>query len=337
MIAKLQQLASISGNGIIPILSCLHYDGNGAFTASDLQNTMRISGLNIGVDKPFCVDAKDFVNIIKSLGSDVVITANDGLVFKSGKSKYKLPIQDPEDFPKLTDVDPGGEVTVKPDQLKDLINSTLFSVGKDELRMSMTGIKFGDNHVVATDSHRMVICDSEIDLDFILPSATARVILASFDGNEVAISQNDGSIKFVSGNTTLVSTKITERYPNWEAVVPKNNPYKLKIGTSHLISALSRILLVSNNMSNMVVFRLGDESTITADDNDFKTSGVEEITCDYQGEPLVIGFNGKIMLEAIRTIVDEEILISFSHPNRAALAEANGKTLLFMPMMVSQD
>lgn len=336
MIAKLQQLAALTGSSVLPILNCLHYDGKGTFTASDMRNTLSISGLDIGIDNPFCVDAKDFVNIMKGLsGKGVTITEDDkGLLFKSGRSKYRLPIQSAKDFPTVKTGELSEVNKVESLVLKDLIQSTIFATDKNELYPARMGIKFDDGHAVSTDAHRMVICKTDLKLDFILPVTSARTILSSFEESEVSISEDDKFIIFESGSTKLISTKITDKYPNWEAVVPTSNPYTLTIETAHLIGAISRLLLVTNDVTNTVIFTLGNECTIKADDSDFNTSGVEELECEYNGEPLVIGFNGRNVLEGLRSLNDDKIEIGFSNPNRAGLIQANGKQILIMPIMV---
>lgn len=336
MIAKLQQLAALTGSSVLPILNCLHYDGKGTFTASDMRNTLSISGLDISIDNPFCVNAKDFVNILKGLsGKGVDITQDDkGLLFKSGRSKYRLPIEPAKDFPlakvsELTDIS-----KVESSVLKGLIQSTLFATGKNELHPAMMGIKFDNENAVSTDAHRMVICKTDLKLDFILPVTSARTILTAFDESEISISEDDKFIIFESDNTKLISTKITDRYPDWQAVVPKSNPYTLTIETAHLIGAISRLLLVTNDVTNTVIFTLGNECSIKADDSDYNTSGVEELECDYDGEPLIIGFNGRNVLEGLRSLSDDNIEIGFSNPNRAGLIIAEGKKILIMPIMV---
>lgn len=338
MIAKLQQLAGLAGNSVLPILNCLHYDGKGTFTASDMRNTLSISGLDIGIDKPFCVDAKDFVNIMKGLsGKGVTITEDDkGLLFKSGRSKYRLPIQSEKDFP-MVKIGELSEINkVESLVLKDLIQSTIFATDKNELHPARMGIKFDNGYAVATDSHKLVACETELNLDFILPVTSARTILTAFEECDISVSEDEKFTIFESDNTRLVSTKITERYPDWQAVIPKINPYTLTIETAHLIGAISRLLLVSNDLTNTVVFNLGNECSIKAHDSDFNTSGVEELECEYNGEPLVIGFNGRNVLESLKSLSDEKIEIGLTAPNRAGLVQSHGKKILIMPIMVVQ-
>lgn len=333
MIAKLQQLATVTGNSILPILDCFHYDGKGAFTASDLRNTMSISGIDIGIDREFCVNAKDFISILKGLsGKEVEIIAEEGLTFKSGRSKYKLPIHDPTHFPKLHDVETEVQV-IDADTLNDTIASTLFAASKDDLRPAMTGIKFEHGYAVATDSHRMVMCESDLSLDFILPSQSAK-LLSNFIG-DISVQENDTFVKFKSGDTVLISTKINERYPDWEAVVPRQTPYRLTVKTAHLIELSRRLLLVSSDVTSLIVFDLGNDCTLTSQDQDFHTSGTEEMECTYEGEPLRIGFNGRYITEALRTVQDETIEIGLTSSSRAGLVHAEGKRFLWMPIHVS--
>lgn len=339
MTAKLQQLAGLAGNGIIPILDNLHYDGKGTFTASNQANTMSISGLDIGVKKELCVGAKDFVNILKALGDakEVEIAADEStLTITSGRSKYKLPLDKAEDFPTIPTAPSTTTVTIPAAQLKGLINATLFAVSKDELRPAMCGIRFEKGNVVATDSHRMAICETDIDLEFILPASSARAILSAFpDDGDLTLSQSNKFVTIAHGDTTLIATKIDERYPDWSAVVPVSNPFKLTVNPATLSDALNRLLLTANNSAPVIVFDLGQECSISAQDVDFNKAGFEFLEGTYEGDPLRIGFNGRLMFESLRSLRDESVEIQLLSPQRAALAVAEGKKLLFMPMVVS--
>lgn len=333
MINELQQLAGVAGKSVLASLDCLHYDGNGTFTASDLKNTLSISGLEIGIDTPFCVDAKNLVSILKGFGSKEVEMAlgNNILGFKSGRSKYKLPTLPPEDFPELVRVEEGEGIIVPASVMRTVIQDTLFAVSKNDTRVALTGIKFDDNKVVATDGQKMSMVDSQMSFNFILPASSARIILSSLDG-DIRVTENERFIQFASGNAVLTVTKIDQRFPDWQAVVPQNTPHSLTVKVETISEAVARLLQVSNKTTSAVIFNLADTVTLESEDIDFKTSGTEELDCVYEGEPMRISFNGAFLLETLKTISDESIKIGFVAPNRAAMLRAEGREALLMPM-----
>lgn len=334
MIGKLQQLANISGKGALTILECMHYDGNGTFTASELGNTLSFSGLNIGVDTPFCVNAKNFVSILKSLpkGETKIELKDSALKITAGKAKYTLPTLPAEDFPFPNLKEETNKTTVQSLELKSLIQSTLFATSKDDLRISLTGINFSDGHAVATDAHKLVSCETDMALNFIMPASTARLFLTAFPDAQVDIIEHGNSVVIKSDNVTLSSVKIDERYPDWKAVIPQIAPNKLKVQTSHLVEIISRLILVSNPQSHAISFSLGSECIAQSADIDFQTSGTESIECEYDGDEMKIGFNGNFFLECLKSIEDEFIEIGFTAPNRACLINCEGKIVLVMPV-----
>ena len=134
---------------------------------------------------------------------------------------------------------------------------------------------------------------------------------------------------------------IDARFPDYKAVIPGDNPYKLTVSRTDFISALRRVSIFANKTTNQVVLDInGNSLQLSAQDIDFSYEGKETLSCQYTGEDMKIAFNAKLMIEMVNNIDGAELQIDLSTPTRAGIFRPMDKVdnedvlMLLMPLMV---
>ena len=354
----------ISPKNSISILECFLFevqDGKLILTASDNANMMKCTvDLNeYDVNGSFCVPNRIMLTSVKEL-------ADQPLVFDVNMSDYSIQMnylngsykifgQSAEEYPRLKGLDGESTSTTIPSEvLANNINRTIFATAQDELRMVMNGLYFDLKEdfmaIVASDGHKLVRnriygCKTEVPASFILPKKPAnllRSVLGS-DGADVTISfnQTNAEIHFSDG---MLSCRLIEgRYPNYNSVIPQDNPNTLTLDRKSFISAMRRVMPFASESTQLIKLRLEYNTLeINAEDHDFATSARETIACEYGGMPMSIGFKGSALYEICNNISSDEIVIELADPGRAGLIspaqqpEGEDILMLIMPMLLNE-
>lgn len=330
-------------------------------TASDLETTMTVT---IPLDKAedpgaVTIPAKILTDTLKTF-SDIPVqfTINKetlGVEISAGEGKYKLSGHKSDEFPQAPDLDQTAVITIDSDLLVSAIHKTLFAAGNDELRPVMSGVFFeltpDDITCVATDAHKLVRYkrtdfSATDSTSFIMPRkplTQLKNILSSSEG-DVKIDYNQTNAVFSFDNMTMVCRLIDGKYPNYEAVIPTENPHKLTVDRNALLNAIRRVAIFANQSTHQVRFKLsGKELLLAAEDIDFSNEAKERLTCSYDGDDMEIGFNSRFLQEMLNNIDSEEIIIEMSAPNRAGIMhpvtqdnDAEDILMLVMPVMLNQ-
>jgi len=222
------------------------------------------------------------------------------------------------------------------------------------MRPQMNGIffQFGTENVtfVATDAHKLVRyrrmdLKSENEASFIVPKKPMNFLKSTLltQDTDVSMKYNSSNVFFSFGETRLVSRLVDGKYPNYEAVIPTNNPNKLIIDRQLLLATVKRIALFANKSTYQIRLKIsGSELSISAEDYDFNNAAIERLTCQYTGEDMEIGFNAKFLVEMIANLDSENVVIEMSAPNRAGILLPEGKEdssedilMLVMPIMLN--
>ncbi|MEZ5053733.1 MAG: DNA polymerase III subunit beta [Chitinophagales bacterium] len=229
----------------------------------------------------------------------------------------------------------------------------MFAVSSDELRPAMTGVLFqlDDNGItfVATDAHKLVKFNrNDILADnaasFIVPKKALNLLKAIVPNNdtEVSVQYNKSNAFFAFDNIQLICRLIDAKYPDYNAVIPKENPNLLAVLKDDLFSSLRRTSIFSNKTTHQVVLKMsGSELSVSAQDLDFSNEASEKLNCDYRGNAMEIGFNAKFLLEMLAALDSSEIHIELSTPNRAGIIRPSVKEenedllMLVMPVMLN--
>ena len=353
----------INSKNALPILDCFLFelkDGVLSVTVSDSETTMRTSleVIESDVDGRFAIVARTLLDALKEipeqpLSFDVNISSLEIMVqYQNGK--YHLMGQNADEFPTpITLGDNAVHVDMSAQILLDGINRAVFATADDELRPVMNGVYFDITTeyitMVASDGHKLVRCKTlaakgDERAAFILPKKPAvllKNLLAREQGN-VMIAFDERNAMFVLENYYMVCRLIEGRYPNYNSVIPQNNPYKVTVDRLQLMGALKRVSIFSSQASSLIKLHMEKNLImVSAQDIDFSTSAEETLACQYAGNTMSIGFNSTFLIDILGNISSEEVVIELADPSRAGVItpmeqEENEELLmLLMPMMLN--
>ena len=361
---ELQNIAGvINSSNTLPILDNFLFKLEGGslkISASDLESTM-ITSVNVSKgekDGAVCFPAKILLDSLKTFAEQPlsfdIDEKNFGVEISSDNGKYRVPGVSADEFPKLPEISSSIKMNVSAEALFGGINKCLFATGNDELRPVMSGIFFEihkDKVVfVATDAHKLVKYErsdlsAKKEASFILPKKPNNILkslLGSFN-DDIEMIFNDTNAQFVVGNIQLICRLIDGKYPNYEAVIPKENPNKLTIDRQLFLNTIKRISLFSNKTTHQVRLKVvGSELSISAEDLDFSNEAHERLTCNYEGEDMEIGFNSRFLIEMLSNIESDNVSLEISAPNRAGILVPGDDSdahehviMLVMPVMLN--
>ncbi|PRY14412.1 DNA polymerase III beta subunit [Pontibacter ummariensis] len=363
--ALLKQLSSINGvvtnNPVVPILENFLFEINNStltITASDLETSM-ITELQVEAKESgrIAAPAKILLETLKNLPDQPVTFTIDEETYtieiSSSNGRYKLSGENATDFPRVPVVQGGSAIEIPSNVLARAINKTIFAVSNDELRPAMTGIfvQLRSNNVtfVATDGHRLLRyrrtdLGTAQEASLIIPRKAFTLLKSTLPTEATAVRMefNQSNAFFSFDNIRMICRLIDERYPDYENVIPVQNPNKLVIDRSDLLSSVKRISIYSNKTTHQIRLKLtGSEMHVSAEDLDFSNEANERLNCQYDGEDMEIGFNAKFLMEMLNNLDSDEITFELSTPNRAGLLmpivneENENVLMLVMPVMLN--
>lgn len=362
LLKQLQVLGSvINSSNTLPILDnfLFELDANALkVSASDLETTMTAT-LEIESDSTGSValPAKLLLDILKTFPEQPLtftVEDNNTVEISSNSGKYALAYAAGEEFPSAVTLEDPSSTFMPAEVLSTAITKTIFAAGNDDLRPVMSGVFFQfstDGLIfVATDAHKLVkytrtdIKASQV-AEFIMPKKPLTIlkgILAVSDA-EVKIEYNDSNATYTFDNYVLTCRLIDGKYPNYEAVIPKENPNKLIISRNQYLNSVRRVSIFANKTTHQIRLKIaGTELNISAEDIDYSNKADERLTCDYQGDDMQIGFNSRFLSEMLNNLTSDEIQLEMSMPNRAGiltpidgLDEGENVLMLVMPVMLN--
>ena len=362
----LRHLQSISGvlntSNTLPILDNFLFDilnGQLTVSASDLETTM-ITKLAVQSEEngKIAIPAKLILDVLKNLPDQPCTirsnkeTSQIEIAYDNGKSK--MIGFNGDEFPKLPSIEYKNSIRLSGDVLIKGINKTLFATGNDDLRPVMGGVYFqfstSDITLVATDAHKLVRYrrtdgDAKGSASFIIPKKPLTMLKGNLRGDEeVLMEYNEANVVFTFNDIVLVCRLIDGKYPNYEAVIPKENPNVLTVDRKQFLSSIKRVSIFSNKTTYQIKLRLaGSELSLFAEDIDFSNEANERLTCNYDGDDLEIGFNSRFLLEMLNNLDTSEVKLSMSEPSRAGILtpvqqdnESEDVLMLVMPVMLNR-
>ncbi|NJP38847.1 DNA polymerase III subunit beta [Alkalicoccus luteus] len=335
---------AISSRASMPILSGLKmvaFDEGVTLTGSDSDISIEAyipaeDGDNqiVDIERPgsIVLQAKYFADIIKKLPETTVeVSVNDQNVTKisSGSSEFNLNGLDPDEFPRLPEVEQGNAFQLKTDLLKALIKQTAFAVSTAETRPILTGIHWGLEEgklmCTATDSHRLAMReaaleDSPADMEFsnvVIPGKSLSELSKILDDTEdtISVTVTDNQCLFKTKNILFFSRLLDGNYPATKNMIPTSSKTEVQVQAKKLLAAIERALLLSRDGKNNVVnLKSIGESTLEITSVTPEVGKVtEEVACDsFNGEELRISFNGKNIIDALRVIESDDVTIQFT-------------------------
>lgn len=362
----LKHLKSIGGvlnsNNSIPILDCFLFELNKSeliMSASDMETTITTSlKIDSNSTGSIAIPAKTLMEALANLPeqplSFIVDKTKHSIKLKTETGDYNISGQNGEEYPKMPQLESQASIVIKSEVLYNAINKTIFATGNDDLRPVMSGVycQFTETNsiFVATDAHKLVRytrndAKAGTNASFIMPKKPLNVLKTLLMGidDAVKIEFNKTNALFSFGNVNLICRLIDGKYPNYEAVIPKQNPNKITVDRSAFLGALKRVSVFSNKATHQIRVKVtGSQLRISAEDLDFANEGHELLTCTYVGEDMEIGFNSRFLMDMVSNLDCEEIIIEMSAPNRAGIILPNNKAnpaedvlMLVMPVMLN--
>ncbi len=365
LLTRLQAVSKvIGGKPVQPILdNILLVAKEGALyaTASDKETTMeaKIELDSLEEEGKITIPAKILLDMLKEFPEQPMLfdinTASNEVKIVSEKGEYAVMGESAEDYPLQAAWNENNvEVTTKCGLMLDGILKTVFATANDDLRPVMNCILVEMNEdnftFVASDAHKLVrykrfdVKSENGQYSLILPKKPALMLknILPKDDSDLKLAIGDKMACFEFGNYKMTCTLVEGRFPNYNAVIPQNNPKKIIIDKKEFYNSLRRVSVMANQASNLVKFDLSeDKLVVSAQDSDYAMSGHETLACQYEGENIAIGFKAPFVLEIVSNITSDEVVLELSDPTRPGLFlssenKDNDENLLMllMPMMV---
>ena len=354
----------ISSKNTLPILDnfLLKLEGKTLMiTASDLETTLitKIELENSEEEGLIAIQAKIMLDTLKEFPEQpLTFNINPetlGVEILSANGKFSIVGHNGEDFPVLPALNvKHHEITLPHDLLLTGINKTLFATADDELRPVMNGIyiELSPEEItfVASDAHKLVrykrsdVKYSDV-ASFILPKKPASLLknLLPREDSDVKLEFDEKNAFFTLSGFKMVCRLVEGKYPAYNSVIPLNNPNEMIADRVEFYTTLKRVSVFANQASNLVRLKLTPtELIVSAQDIDFAISAVETIKCEYDGQPMEIGFKSTFLVEILSNLSSEDVKMKLSDPSRAGLLlpaekdlEYEDVLMLLMPMMIN--
>ena len=342
----------------MPILECIliEADESGVrFTANDMElgiNTwIRSDSCNVMEGGRTAVDARLFVDIVRKIssdeGSDIVISKKDSLIeIGCDNSLFKIQERDADQFPELSLIDDEKSIEVSQFTLKEVIKDTIFSISSNDTNKMMTGELFevkGDNlKVVSLDGHRISIKNTALRQSYdpvsvIIPGKTLSEISKILPGDadkDVKICFSQSSVLFRFEDTVMISRLIDGEFFRIENMLRPDYDTKVVINKKELLDSIERsTILVRENDKRPLIFNIED-SSMALRMSTVIGSMDDRLLVRKEGKDLMIGFNPRFLLDALRVIDDEEITLYMTNPKAPCfIKDEEGKYIyLILPV-----
>jgi DNA polymerase III subunit beta len=329
---------AISANPVLPILDDFLFSIDKkelTIAATDLEssivNKLDVENEGKGI---VAIPAKILLETLKALPEQPIsITVDDetfGISITSAYGKYRLAGENGQDYPRIPESENVDKLKIPAKILSQAISKTLFATSNDDLRPQMTGvyvnIDFNKIVFVSTDAHKLVRytfhnLNSEVATSFIIPKKSLNLLKNALPADgEVEMSFNKANVFFTFEKTHLAFRLIDARYPDYNAVIPVDNPHELILKRLDFQSSLRRIVIYANKTTNQAA---------------------EQLACTYNGSPLTIGFNAKFLVEMLGVLESEDVKMELATPSKAGILlpveekEGEDILMLLMPVMLS--
>ncbi len=366
--SSLQSLLSstgkvISSKNTLPILDYFLMeisDEQLKVTTSDLETTLigSIEIDNQGESGQFAAPAKLLLDTLKEFAEMplfIEVNTKDWEIKLSWKSgSLSIPGANPVSYPQLHALsDDSHKLTMEATLLANGINKTIYATADDELRPAMNGvfINFEEDKItfVATDAHKLVKYSASIEnsftSSFILPKRPANLLkgLLLKEADDVTMTFDSKSVLIELSSYTMVCRLIEGNYPNYNAVIPANNPNKVLVDRAEFLNSIKRVAVCSNPTTNLIRLEIGEDSiNLTAQDLDFSVSANESVCCSYDGLAMSIGFKSTFLVEILSNTETPTVMVELADSTRAGVFKPvydeprdNETLMLLMPMMIN--
>ena len=303
------------------------------------------------------INSQILYDIVRKIDDDseIEILSNNGklLTLRSDGSRFSLACLPKEDYPIIEKDNSGTNLILKSRILFRLIDKTKFAISNEETRYFLNGLYFNITNegnknivtIVGTDGHRLAKFSHEIEEQIdqvsgvIIPKKTIYELskLLSEVDDDIKISISSNKIIFIIGNIIFISKLIDGSFPDYKRVIPNDNNNILKINRDKLLSAVDRVSTIANEKSPVIKFKLLENILNLNTINNESSTASEDLTINYKGDEIEIGFNSKYIMDIVNNLEDDEISIHLKDNTSPVIAQENSNANLvyvLMPMRV---
>lgn len=340
----------------MPVLSHFLLDAGKKATyivATDLQIAIKEPlGAKVQNEGKLCVPARKLFEIVREAEGDITIESEDEQWIKVsfGKSRFRLACLAAAEFPAWPGVESAEEIKFGIESLSDMIEKTIYAAGETDTRYTLNGLLFhlkpGDDNitVVGTDGHRLALLVKSLgakvkdEKKVIVPRKAAAELRKFFGGSEeVSAVIGKNHLLFRIGDVQFLVRLIEGTYPNYEQVVPVSNEKKIGINREDLLRALRRVSIMSRERSNAVKVDLSTGALAVSSSNPDLGEARDEVSVDYKGEDISLGFNARYLMDALGAMSGERVVFCLQDPLSPTLLIQEGKEdykCVVMPMRI---
>ena len=345
----------------LPILGCVlvaSSDEKTIFRTTDLELTIE-SEVPVSLEKAgsVAIPIRQLLDITNELPETrISISADDRnrVEIQTEMGTYDLMGKPADEFPATPEINQTKELSLPAKTLKNIIDTTLFAVSKDDLKPALTGVlfRFAPKNLIAvsTDGHRLVRYKEKdpgsigFSGDIIAPRKFLSYLSTQLSAGDINISIGENYITTRMNHDTVITRTVGERFPDYESVIPKDNEKLLKADKESLLGAIRRVSIFSNRATHQVAMSLSSERClVTTEDPETSSKAQEELPAEYKGDDLVIGYNAEYIQDVIKHIKSKTVFARFNTPISATLfnledntEDKDGETLmLLMPIRLN--
>jgi DNA polymerase-3 subunit beta len=322
------------------------------FTATDLEVELRTEAVaEVDGELDFTLPARKLIDICKALpeGIDIeLLIQGDKAKMRAGRGRYTLGMLPAQEYPSIEPATVNSVFSLPERRLKQLIDGTQFAMAQQDVRYYLNGMLLEVRprriRTVATDGHRLALCDDiydgegELDLQVIVPRKAVgelRRLLSSSEEQTAKLEVSSGHLRVHLKGTTFTTKLIDGRFPDYERVMPRGEPSFVHSDRRLLQQALARAAILSNEKYRGIRFSLSAGLLQLQAHNPEQDEAEEEVEVDYPGEELTIGFNVGYLLDVLNVIDEDTVKIAVTDANSSALitpAQSEKCQYVVMPM-----
>ncbi len=311
-----------------------------SLTATDLEIEMmahtQFDGSEAGETT---VPARKFLDICRALPDQAQVeltVEGERTVIRSGKSRFTLSSLPAAEFPNIGSFNEVLSFSVAQNILKNLIDRTSFAMAQQDIRYYLNGLLLeiadGRLRTVATDGHRLALCDADVDIkvseiqQIIIPRKGIQELSRLLEDSDrmVQVQLGANHIQLSTPEISFTSKLIDGRFPDYQRVVPQGGDKLVISDKETLKQALVRASILSNEKHRSVRFQLAKGSLCIFAHNPEQEEAEEEVAVDYQGDALEIGFNVSYVIDALSAVTGAQVQLVLSDANSCCLIQGIG-------------
>ena len=344
---------AVTGKSTLPILSGILIRANKnelVLTGSDMDLSIETKvKANILEEGTIVLDARLFGEIIRKLPNDLIeinTLEDNSIEIICQNSRFNLIYMNPDEFPNPPIINENMIFSIGESKLKNMIKGTIFATAQDETRPILTGVLFQIKdkmlNLVALDGYRLAlrseVVDNDNTINAVIPGKTLNEVskILEEDNENVNITFTPNHILFSIGETKIISRLLEGEFISYKSIIPEEFNLKIIAKRSELLNSIE---MAKEGNTNLVKFDFSDDKIVITSNSQLGMVR-EELKVVLQGEDLQIAFNSKYLLDVLKTMEDNEVVLEFSSSVSPCIiknTEINNCTYLVLPVRLNNN